>query len=267
MAIITGTLATVEATDVPAISGTVVTPGIRELQSQAFDIRNAFFKLVTADPFFANYTKRKTKMLPVQQNLLPYLGIYLIDEVMGPDGDANAGCVRFTHTARIGFSAVAINNDQDVLEQTIDQAFLKIMSILWTDEYLMNVLQKLLPANKQNPEGVMIESIIRGTRRFVFGSASFNNEMPLGELQYDVSVIYRTEWYPNIVDMLDEIDVKTGLKPGDTQTQMDQRQQVAVVYDFIGAAGGPPRLQTAGNKLRRPWLLARDQNKRRIDNG
>ena len=46
-------------------------------------------------PFFANYTKRKNKMLQVQPDLLPYLGVYLLDETMTPDGDANAGNIRF----------------------------------------------------------------------------------------------------------------------------------------------------------------------------
>jgi hypothetical protein len=230
---------------------------ITETQSQAFDIRNAFYGLITADPFFAGHTARKTKMLPLQPDLLPFLGVYLVDEVMGPDGDANAGCVRFTHTARIGFSVVEVNNDQDALEQTIDQAFLKIMSILWTDADLMNVLQKTLAANAQNPEAVGIESISRGTRRFVFGSASFNNEMPLGELQYEVSCVYRTEWYPDITDTLDEIVITTGVKAGDTQTEMDQRQQVEVDIMLNTAA------RHARTPLRYPWRSARDQGKGR----
>jgi hypothetical protein len=197
---------------------------ISETQSAAFDIRNQMFNLVSANAFFAGYVARKTKMLPVQPQLLPFLGVYLIDENMGPDGDANEGCIRFEHTARVGFSVIAVNNDQDVLEQTIDKAFLKIMAILWTDLKLTNVLQSSIP------EGYLIESIVRGARRFSFGPASFNNELPLGELQYEVSCFYRSEWYPDITDTLNEIDVTTGVKPGDTQTEMDQRQQVAVNY-------------------------------------
>jgi hypothetical protein len=197
---------------------------ISEQQSAAFNIRNAMFGLLTADPTFAGYVARKTKMLPVQPDLLPFLGVYFIEENMAPDGDANEGCIRFEHTARFGFSVIAVNNDQDVLEQTIDKAFLKIMAILWTDLKLTNVLQSSIP------EGYLIESIVRGARRFSFGPASFNNELPLGELQYEVSCFYRSEWYPDIPDMLDEIDVTTGVKAGDTQTEMNQRQQVSVKY-------------------------------------
>ena len=68
---------------------------ITETQSSGYDIRDAFFNLLDADPFFAAYTRRKNKMLPVQQNLIPYLGVYLAGESMTPDGDANCGMVRF----------------------------------------------------------------------------------------------------------------------------------------------------------------------------
>jgi hypothetical protein len=197
---------------------------IIEKQSFAMDIRDAMFNVVTADPYFSGYTFRKTKMLPVQADLIPYLGVYILDEVMVPDGDANAGCIRFNHTSRIGFSVIQTGNNSILLEQGIDAAYLKIMALLWTDIKLMNVLVN------NNPEGVGIESIPRGSRRHIFGSAGLNNETPFAELQYEVSCFSRSEWYPNITDMLDEIDVTTGVKAGDTQTEMDQRQQVSVKY-------------------------------------
>ena len=81
--------------------------GVTDTQSYSLVIRDAFFDAVTSDPFFAAYTCRKNKMLRVQSELLPYLGVYIIDETMLPDGDANAGCVRFSHTLRVGFSAMA----------------------------------------------------------------------------------------------------------------------------------------------------------------
>jgi hypothetical protein len=174
---------------------------ITETQSFGYDIRNSMFDIVTADPFFADYTCRKTRMLPVQVDLIPYLGVYIVDELMVPDGDANAGCIRFNHTTRIGFSVIQANNDQDALESGLDAAYLKIMSLLWTDIKFMNVLFN------DNEENVGVESVLRGTRRHVFGSAQTDNETPFGELQYEVSVFNRSEWYPDITDTLDEIDV------------------------------------------------------------
>jgi hypothetical protein len=200
--------------------------GITDTQSYALVIRDAFFDTVTPDPFFADYTCRKTKMLAVQTQLLPYLGVYQIDEVMVPDGDANAGDVRFSHTLRIGFSAMVANNDQVVAEQIADAAIWRVMNILWPNQLIMNVLLSSLPDN------TIIESITRGTRRPVYGATNLANETPIVEMQYDVSVFYRTSWPPIITDDLDEIDVSTGIKIGDTQTEMDQRQQVSVKYMF-----------------------------------
>lgn len=202
---------------------------ITEQQSYAYDIRDAFFNVVSQDAFFTGYRAKKTRMLPVQVGLLPYLGIYLVDETMVPDGDANAGCIRFSHTARIGFSVVVANIDQDVAERTSDQAYLRIGTLLFTDLHIFNVLKS------NNPEGVLIESIVRGTRRHVYGSAGSNNETPFIELQYEISCFFRTEWYPDITDTLDTIDVTTGVKPGDDQAAMDQRNQVHVTYDFTNS--------------------------------
>lgn len=199
-----------------------------ETQTCALDIRDAFYNVVTADPFFAGFTKRKNKMLPVQQNLIPYLGIYLVDEMMAPDGDANAGCVRFHHTARIGFSAVVANSNQDIAEHTADQALQRILITAYTDLHLMNVLKN------SNPEGVGIEGITRGARRMIYGALSTDNETPFVELQYEASCTFRTEWYPDIVDTLDTIDVTTGIKLSDPQTVRDQREQANVIYDFTG---------------------------------
>src|ERR1700757_798099 len=101
--------------------------GITDTQSYSLVIRDAFFDAVSSDPFFVGYTCRKTKMLAVQTQLLPYLGVYFIDETMVPDGDGNAGEVRFNHTTRIGFSAMVANNDPVNAELQIDAAFWRIM--------------------------------------------------------------------------------------------------------------------------------------------
>jgi hypothetical protein len=200
--------------------------GITDTQSYALVIRDAFFDAVSSDPFFADYTCRKTKMLAVQSQLLPYLGVYTLDETMVPDGDANAGDVRFSHTLRIGFSAMVANNDQVIAEQIADAAIWRVMNILWPDQHIMNVLLSSLPDN------TIIESITRGARRPVYGASNLANETPIVEMQYDVSVFYRTSWPPIITDDLYIIDVVTGVKSGDTQAEMANRQQVHVQYLF-----------------------------------
>jgi hypothetical protein len=182
---------------------------IVENQSFAYDIRNAMYDIVSGYDYFAGWTCRKTRMLPVQTQLIPYLGVYIVDELMIPDGDPNAGCVRFIHTARIGFSAIQAAIDQDDLEGLMDESYQKIMIALWTNPDLMNVLKQA------NPEGVGIESAARGSRRHVFGATGTNNEFPFGELQYEISCLSRSEWYPDITDDFNEMDVTVAVNNKD----------------------------------------------------
>jgi hypothetical protein len=201
---------------------------ITETNSFALDVRDAMYDILANDANFSDYTFRKTRMLPVQVALLPYLGVYIVDEMMVPDGDANAGCIRFNHTARIGFSLVHANNDQVSLERSIDATYLKIMSLLWTNAKLNNVLVN------NNPEGMGFEGVVRGSRRHIFGSTGANNETPFAELQYEVSCFSRSEWYPDITDALNEIDVTVAVNNVDTT----QVQPITIKYmlDVLRAA-------------------------------
>jgi len=208
---------------------------ITEGQSFAYDVRDAMYNILVADAYFASWTHRKTKMMPVQTQFIPYLGVYILDEIMLPDGDANAGCIRFNHTARIGFSAIQAANLETDLEGLMDESHLKIMSLLWTNANLMNLLKAT------NPEGVGIESIPRGSRRHIFGATGTNNEFPFGELQYEVSCFSRSEWYPDITDTLDEIDVVTGIKISEVQADRDKRQQVTIKMMFDALREGMRR--------------------------
>jgi hypothetical protein len=231
---IPGTAAITEGADILRASGAVAPPvTITATQSYSHVIRNVFFDVLAGDSFFAGYTCRKNKMLVVRPEYLPYLGVYIIDETMSTDGDGNAGEIRFIHALRIGFSVMVANNDQDALELQLDAAFWRIMNRLWPDEYIMNVIDTYNPhTGTGNPDNTRIESIERGLRRYAWGTASFNNETPLGELQYDITCRYRTYWSPGPFDDLDTIDVVTGIKPGDTQGEMDARQQLHVQYNF-----------------------------------
>jgi hypothetical protein len=177
-------------------------------QSYSYAIRDVFFDSLADVPFFSGYEKRKTKRLQVQPEDLPYLGVYIIDEVMAPDGDANVGTVRFVHTARIGFSVIIAMNDEELAERTIDSAFCQIMDRLWTDARVTNLFDA---STSSNPNNVRVESLTRGVRRHVFGSMMLDNTTPLAELQYEVSCLYRTSWWPLITDDFLRMDVYTRL--------------------------------------------------------
>jgi hypothetical protein len=169
-------------------------------------------------------------MMPVQIEQLPLLAIYLMpDELMLPDGDANTGDIKFIYNARIGFSAIVINNDDTLCEQTLDAAFWAIMNGLWSDQYLTSVWDTYNPHNQTtNIDRTLFESIEQGRRRHLYGNVI--NETPVGEMQYEATVRHRGDLPPDIEDMLDHIHVQTGFVGSDGTT--DSVQQVIVQYDF-----------------------------------
>src|SRR5215467_10944382 len=180
---------------------------ITKTQSYSLVIRDVFFDAVADVPYFANFTKRRSKQLQVQPENIPYLGVYIVDEQMTPDGDANAGEITFIHSLRIGFSVIEQNNDPAVTEQKLDEAFWAIMGRLWPDQYIMNMLDtRVYPSGiYASPDNTRVEGVTRGVRRHMWGNSSLTNEMPIAELQYDVSVQYRTNWPPVITDTLDTV--------------------------------------------------------------
>lgn len=216
---------------------------VLEKQTWKYDIRDAYYDILVARPFFAGFTCRKNKFNPILKDLIPYLGVYVLNEITTPDGDANAGAIAFIHAARIGFSCVVKNSDQVALEKLADAAQQEIMIAGYTDLHMFNMLQS------NNPEGALIEGVTRGEAIIVFGSATKENETPFAELEYNVTLSYRSLWGPDIPDDLDTIHVETGIKPGDSAATMANRYQVIADYDLTTARQAPHK----------PWLLRRDQ--------
>jgi hypothetical protein len=201
-------------------------PTITATQSYSYVIHTAVMGALQADAFFSGFTFGLTKMLPLQPNRIPYLGVYRIDDQEGPDGDANCGDVRFNNTLRLGFSAVFANPNPTQAYQQIDAAYWRIKNILWPSK-LMNVIHSSMIDN------VLIESVTRGVMRPRFGFADARNETPVAECEYEASIFYREMWDPVITDTLDRIHVSTGVKIGDTQAEMDKRYQEVVDYYFL----------------------------------
>jgi hypothetical protein len=213
--------------------------GITDTQSYGQVIRDTLFATVVQLPFFANFIARRSKQLPVQQPLLPYLGVYIIDEQMPPDGDPNAGDIRFIHTLRIGFQVIIANNDPVAAELSLDAAFWAIMTGLWTNTGLTNMIATMLPDNTR------FEGVERGARKHVWGIIG-KGETPIGELEYIASIRFRTEWFPGGFPDLLEINVQTvPLASDGTVPPADQVQRIISDYEFT-----PSRL--AGTKRETP---------------
>lgn len=183
---------------------------ITDTQSYSEVLRDIFFARAVTLPFFRDFKARRSKMLMVQPEHIPFLGVYIIDETMMPDGDANAGCIRFVHTLRIGFSVIIENNNPVAAELKLDAAFWALMNGLWRDPFITNMLDTWNPRDGVGtPDNTRFEGVVRGMRKHVWGNAGQNNELPIGEMQYDASVLYRADYAPIITDDLERIHVET----------------------------------------------------------
>ena len=208
-------------------------PTITEVQSYSWVIRDMFLDRLKQAPFFASFTPRKNKSLQIMTAHIPIIGVYFVNEDMVPDGDLNAGEIRFTHFLKLGFSAIIVNNDPVACEAKLDQAFWAIMNTLWRDPYLTNLIDtRRYPGGVGNPDNVRIEGVSRGVRRHVFGNAGKDNETPIGEMQYEATVKYSADYGPVIPDSFLQMGVRTGIKPGDTPDEMAARNQVGAEYTF-----------------------------------
>lgn len=203
---------------------------ITDDQSYSIVIRDAIFATLVTLPFFAGYNARRAKMLSVQPEHIPYLGIYVIDETMTPDGDLNAGDIRFNHAFRCGFSVVIKNNDSVQAELMLDRAFWTIMNGLWRNDGLTNFLHSTMPDNTR------FEGVQRGTRKHLWGAAGANNELPIGELQYEATIVYRSQFAPPITDDLLQAHVETvPLATDGTVPPADEVQRIISEYEFTPA--------------------------------
>ena len=174
------------------------------INSYSLFIRDAMLQRIRVMPFFRDFAKfGRSRRLQIQPEGIPYVGVYLVDEIMVPDGDYNAGNIRFINNLRIGFSVIVFNNDEDSTEDQLDAAFWALMNGLLCDQVLMNLFETDLPGNAR------IEGFTRGTRRNVYGMSGGNNELPIGELQMDLTCVLRTFFDPVIVDDLNTIHTTT----------------------------------------------------------
>jgi hypothetical protein len=196
-------------------------------QSYSQVIRDAFFAKAVKLPFFAGFTARRSKQLPIQQTHIPYLGVYIAAEDMGPDGDANAGEIRFIHRLQVCFQVIIENNDPVAAELKLDGAFWAIMNGLWRDPKLTNFI------NSDMPDNTRIEAIERGRRVHAFGAYGANNEKPYAELSYFATVIYRAEYGATVTDDLHTIYVEFARVAKDgTVPPASEIQRIIAQYEF-----------------------------------
>lgn len=204
------------------------TGGLSDTQSYSWIIVNAIYDRLSSSSFYTSYAcKRISSALPIEAGIqIPFLGVFLGEENMIPDGDEGAGDIRFIHNIQIGVQVVVKNNDPVAMQATLDQASWFVLNQLLRDNTFTNRLKTNLPDN------VSIEGVPRiNIRPDVWGLTGAKNETPVGERLFWLSFKLRTAWSPTDFDDLEMIVTTTAFPPGDSTAQANT-QQVKIVYEF-----------------------------------
>lgn len=178
------------------------------MASYAVAMRNALLERLKLKPFFAAYNAgsnplgfkkySKTRAFQIQPESIPLLAVYLMNELLLPEGDANHSEPRFHMSARYGFSVVVQNNDPEIGEEKLDQAYLAIQS-LFNDPTLFD--------SAANPR---IQGLTRGERVHNYGGVGLNNEIPTAELRFQLTCDLGWDyWPPQVDDWLQAVHLET----------------------------------------------------------
>jgi len=184
-------------------------------------IRDGILERLPQIGFFHKFKKFGfTRAYQVQPTDLPFVGVYLLPDTGRADGDANAGAPKFVHSCEIGMSVILPNIEADELENALDAAYDAITIGLLADEKFM----QMGPLSKYNIEGVNhISKII------TYGTVGNQNEMPIGELQLNMTFVYRFDYPPEILDILETVHLET-VYP--SLEKAESTQQVKLVIDI-----------------------------------
>ncbi|KYK45358.1 hypothetical protein A1D31_34985 [Bradyrhizobium liaoningense] len=191
------------------------------MSTYAIEIADKVLELLKAPtpdapvPFFKSYWR--TPMRQVSASDLPLLGVYILRETRAPDGDENAGEIRFIHRLHLGIAGAISNADPG--EQ------LRIL-----EERMADIDDRLLT----NPEFVrMIEGVTAMDRRSQYAQVA---ETPVAEIQIEMVVTFRTYWEPVVPDDFKILHVETRYPSADTDPA--EVQQITQEYDIPQNAKG-----------------------------
>jgi len=213
------------------------TGGISDTQSYEFLLLNGVYDRLATSPFFSGFlAKRISDALPIEAGFqIPFLGVFQGDTRMVPDGGGNQGCLGFTNNFNIGIQIVIQNNDPVGLRQKLDEAYWYVMNRLWRDDSFTNMLRTTMD------DGTRFESVPNIRRhKPKWGTTGAKNETPVGIQQIDITLFFRTFFYPTEFPDLERITVKTSWPTGSTPEEQQKIQQVTMVMQFDPDYVPPP---------------------------
>lgn len=186
-------------------------------------VRDRILLFLQQLPFFATkgFHYHTSKAIQIQPENIPFAAVYFIEETSLPSGDANIGDIRFRTTARYGISVIIQNNDSQAAEIILDAA-MNAITQMFKNPKLYNWNGK--------PDEAKIQAFIRGARSHQFGNIGQNNELPIAELRYDLTVDLGEILYdPPVTDDFITFHVETRYPGGKDSTGI---QQISAQYDI-----------------------------------
>jgi hypothetical protein len=156
------------------------------LSTASTRLREAIITRLDAPVLLGYGAVRRTPVAPLQPSDLPALTVYVISESLTPDGDGNAGELRFIATSTIGISLVRGFTDPATLDASIDVDLDKIETGLFTDPSFVHF----------GADGYF-ESISNMTRRRLYPQSG---ETYFAELRLEISFVNRIGFDPVIPD-------------------------------------------------------------------
>jgi hypothetical protein len=202
------------------------TGGLSDTQSYSYIIHNAIYDRISASSFFTNFVcKRISTALQIEHDIqIPFVGVFRGEESMLPDGDLNAGDIRFIHQILIGIQVVVKNNDPVAMLATLDKASWFVLNQILRDNTLNNRILTTLPDN------VTIEGYPRIViRTDTWGLTGSRNEVPVGGRIFWITFQLRTAWAPTDFPDLERVTVTTAFPLGGDTSGVEQ---VKIVYEF-----------------------------------
>lgn len=157
-------------------------------------LRDAVYSRLVAAPSFDWKMTRKVPVPPFQSEHLPALGVYMVREEFGPDGDANTGPVRFMVDAMIGVAILDLHSKPEILDGKMDTTIEQALDAVLTDPTFFIVTDTL-----GTPIQPSIEKILRTTDYPKEGETQY----ALGRLQ--ITLRYYTIFPPVLKNDLQEI--------------------------------------------------------------
>lgn len=190
-------------------------------------IRNRFLAEALVLPYFASFNWRVTSGVPIMPESLPFLACYLGDESMVPRGERSAGPLEFIVTARFLWSCMIAESDKEEAERRLDGAYVALLEGLLRNPALVSFGDTTdYDTGIATGYNARIDGFQRHDKRVRWGTPFHNNETPVAELQYEMTVSYDRIFSPILPHDLEEIDVTTDFPIHRTTAERERIQQI-----------------------------------------